>query len=200
MIIKFCLNLAAKSSSAYKDLCYDSTTGSGLLVLPSLRILRDYKNYIKPTRGCNPDVINNLGKKTASFSDIERYVTILLDETKIQEDSVWDKHSGELIEFVDLGDIYTNYATLKSVKKLAGHVLVFLVKSIMNPLSYSFANFATNGVTAFQILPIFWKAVCYLEKINLEVIAATADGASSNEKFFKVHKLLNGNAGTDVVY
>ena len=39
MIIKFCLNLAAKSSSAYKDFCYDSTTGSGLLVLSILQNL-----------------------------------------------------------------------------------------------------------------------------------------------------------------
>ena len=95
MIIKFCLNLAAKLSSAYKDLHYDSTTGSGLLVLPGLRKLRDYKNYVKPTRGFNPDAINDLGKKTASFSEIERYATKLLDKMKIQEDLVWDKHSGQ---------------------------------------------------------------------------------------------------------
>ena len=100
IIIKFCLNLAAKSSSAYKDLRYDSTTGSGLLVLPSLRTLRDYKNYIKPKRGFNLDVRNDLGKKTACFCKIERYVTILFDEVKILEDSVWDKHSGELTGFV----------------------------------------------------------------------------------------------------
>ena len=69
---------------------------------------------------------------------------------------------------MDLGDIYTNYATLKGVEKLVKHVLVFLVKSIVNPLSYSFATFATNGVTAFQIMPIFWKAVWYLEKKELK--------------------------------
>ena len=85
MIIKFCLNLAAKSSSAYKDLQYDSTTGTGILVLPSLRTLRDYKNYIRPTRGFNPEVINELAKKTVSFSEIKRYVTMLFDEMKIQE-------------------------------------------------------------------------------------------------------------------
>ena len=119
---------------------------------------------------------------------------------KIQEDLVWDKHSGELIGFVDLADVYTNYTTRKSVEKLASHILVFLVKSIVNPLPYGFATFATNGVTAFQIMPIFWKAVCYLEKINLKVIAATADGASPNRKFFEMHKPLDGNAGTDVVY
>ena len=85
MIIKFCLNLAAKSSSAYKDLWYDSTTVTGILVLPSLRTLRDYKNYIRPTRGFNPEVINELAKKTVSFSEIKRYVTMLFDEMKIQE-------------------------------------------------------------------------------------------------------------------
>ena len=82
------MNVAAKSSSVYKHLCYDSTTRSGLLVLPSLRTLRDYKNYIKPTRRFNPDVINDLGKKTASFSETEGYVTILLDEMKVQQDLV----------------------------------------------------------------------------------------------------------------
>ena len=63
MIIKFCLNLAAKSSSSYNDLRCDSKAGSGILVLPSLRTLRNYKNYIRPTRGFNPDVINDLSKK-----------------------------------------------------------------------------------------------------------------------------------------
>ena len=87
MIIKFCLNLAAKSS-AYSDLCYDNKTGNGILVLPSLHILRDYKNYIKLTRGFNPAVINDLSKKTANFSDVEQFVTILFDEMKIQEDLV----------------------------------------------------------------------------------------------------------------
>ena len=137
MIIKFCLNLAAKSSSTYKDLRYDSTTGSCLFVLPSLRTIRDYKNYIKSTRGFNPDVIHDLEKKTTSFCEIERYATILLDKMKIEEDLVWDKHSDEF-----------------------------------------------NGFTAFQIMPMFWKGVCYLEKTNLKVITTTADGASP-KKFFK---------------
>ena len=67
MIIKFCLNLAAKSSSAYKDLRYGSTTVTGIVFLPSLRRLRDYKNYIRPTRGFNPEVINELAKNFFTF-------------------------------------------------------------------------------------------------------------------------------------
>ena len=84
IILKFCLNLAAKLSSVLKDLCFDSTTVSDLLVFASSRTLRDYKNYIKSTREFNPDVVNNLGKQTANFSGIEGYVTILLDEMEIQ--------------------------------------------------------------------------------------------------------------------
>ena len=34
-------------------------------------------------------------------------------------------------------------------KKLSSNVLIFSVKSVVNILSYSFATFATNGVTAF---------------------------------------------------
>ena len=43
MIINFCLNLAAKLSSACKDLQYESTTGTDILVFPGVRTLRDYK-------------------------------------------------------------------------------------------------------------------------------------------------------------
>ena len=78
---------------------------------------------------------------------------------KIQENLVWDKHSGELIGFVDLGDINVNFATLKSTQTLSPHVLAFLIKSVVNPLSYSFATFATDGIMAYQIMPIFWQAV-----------------------------------------
>ena len=90
MIIKYCLNLAES---------HLQHTGSGILVLPSLRTLRDYKNYIKPTRGFNPAVIKELATKTSSFQPMERFVSIIFDEMKIQEDLVWDKYSGELIEF-----------------------------------------------------------------------------------------------------
>ena len=60
MVIKFFLSLATKSSSSYSDLRYDSKTDSGILVLPSLRTLRDYKNYIHPQRGFNKYVIEEL--------------------------------------------------------------------------------------------------------------------------------------------
>ena len=57
---------------------------------------------------------------------------------KIQEDLVWDKHTGEMIGFVDLGDMKLNYATVLATR-------IF------------YSNFS-----------IFWKAVNILENINLK--------------------------------
>ena len=75
-----------------------------------------------------------------------------------------------------------------------------MVKSVVNPLSYSFATFATDGITAYQIMPIFWQAVKYLEKINWKVIAATADGTSQNRKFSRMHKHPVDDLDAEIVY
>ena len=55
-------------------------------------------------------LLTNWLKKTVSFSEIERCVTTLFDGMKSQEHLVWDKHLGDFIRFVDLGDININYA------------------------------------------------------------------------------------------
>ena len=52
MIIRFCLPFATKSKSAY-----DQLRNSIVLVLPSRRTLRDYRNAIKRTVGFNSNVI-----------------------------------------------------------------------------------------------------------------------------------------------
>ena len=107
----------SKSQSAYNDLRCDAKTGSGVLILPSFRTLRDYKNYIRPTRGFNPDVITDFAtQKNKNFMPHERFVTILIAEMKIQEDLIWDKYTGELIGFVDFGDGGVNAATLDKPK------------------------------------------------------------------------------------
>ncbi len=110
---------------------------------------------------------------------------ICFDETKIQEDQVWDKNTGELIGFADLGDTNINHATLAKAQDIASYVLVFLVKSVVNPLSYSFATFATQGVPYLQLFPLFWRAVAILEKkCQLKVSGAACDRASSNRTLF----------------
>ena len=49
------------------------------------------------------------------------------DEMKTQENLVWFKQTGDLIGFVDLGDVNLNYETLQEINVIASHVPVFLL-------------------------------------------------------------------------
>ena len=95
--------------------------------------------------------------------------------------------TGELTGFVDLGDIELDYSTLNNISQLASSILVFMIKSLANPLSYSLATFTTAGITSEQLYSLFWRTVAYLEmKCALKVVASTADGASPDSNFFSL--------------
>ena len=85
---------------------------------------------------------------------------------KIKEYLGWDKHTGDLIGFVDLGDPELNFTTLKRSSELASHVLVFLLRSIVNPFKFSLANFATTNAKSTQLFPLFGKQ---LESLRISV-------------------------------
>lgn len=196
MLIRYCLSLAAKSPS-----CYEELRNSNILILPSQRTLRDYKNFIRPKRGFQDHVVEELQKLTNSYFDVQRYVVLLFDEMKINSNLVFDKVTGELIGYVDLGDPEVNYATLDKIDEIATHALVFFIRGVCTELKFSLAHFATDGVTADQLMPLFWEAVAVLEiSCNLWVIATTSDGASPNRRFYRMHKDLDDNSGKDVCY
>jgi hypothetical protein len=195
-VIRFALYLHGKSPAAYREL-----GESGALILPSERVLRDYKNYFKPKAGINKENIDCLKEKTSSFSAVQRYVAVVMDEMKIQSNLVYDKVSGDLIGFVDLGDPMTSFANLPEDDAIASHALAFLVRGLCTDLKHIVAYFFTKDVTSFQIMPIFWKVVSVLELcLNLPVCAVVNDGASANRKFFRLHSKLAGDLQCDVVY
>lgn len=196
MIIRFCLSLAAKSPS-----CYEELRNSKVLILPSQRRLKDYRNAIKPQRGFQPEVVTELKNMTDTYFDVQRYVVLLFDEMKVSANLVFDKVTGELVGFTDLGDPELNYAVLEKVDDVATHALAFIVRGLCTELKFCLAHFATTGVTAAQLMPIFWDAVCILESsCNLWVIATTSDGASPNRRFYRLHKALDNDADKDVCY
>ena len=195
-IIRFALSLHEKSASAYREL-----RDSGALILPSERVLRDYKNYFKPKAGINQENIDDLRGKTSTYSDLQRYVALIMDEMKIQSNLVFDKYSGDLIGFIDLGDPMTNFANLQEEDTLASHALAFLVRGMCTDLKHVVAYFFTGNVTSFQLMPMFWKVVSTLKlSLKLMVCAAVNDGASPNRKFFRLHAKLAVDLKCDVVY
>ena len=123
---------------------------------------------------------------------------------KTQSNLVWDKHTGELIGYVDLGETELNYATLEKTDNIATHILAFLIRSIVNPFKFNLANFETSGASASQMFPLIWKTISICELNCLKVLAVTCNGASPNRKLFKMHFSMTNeddmNPDVDVTY
>ena len=190
------MSVHGKSPSVYREL-----RDSGALVLPSERILRDYKNYFTPKAGINNENVDELRKKVSSFTEVQRYVVLVMDEMKVLYGLVFDKHSGNLVGFFDLGDPMTNFACLQEEDTLATHALAFLVRGLCTDLKHVIAYYFTRNVTSFQLMPVFWKVVSTLElSLSLYVIGLVNDGASPNRKLFKLHTELVDDPNCDVVF
>ena len=119
------------------------------------RLLNFYK--LSPfTRSSNQN--EDLIQKVKYFSDKEKFVVLLTDKMKIQENLVWDKYKGELI--VVLGNNDVNYATLSKVTTVASHVLVFLIRSIVNPLVLQ-----QMAVQLLQFLRFYGMPFLYMKNV-----------------------------------
>ena len=129
--------------------------------------------------------------KCDELSEGKRYVTILLDEMKIKEDIVYDKITGNMIGFCNLGSINDDLMKCEhgdsSHPPVAKYVLAIMVRGLFFKFDFPLAHFATEGVTGDQLYPIVWEGIRIIESTGLKVIAVTADGASPNRKFFHMH-------------
>ena len=82
---------------------------------------------------------------------------------KIDKNLVYDKYSGQLTGYVDLGDPDVNYSSFKDQNDLATHVLAYYVRGLASDLKFELGYFGTKDVTAHQIMLTFWRAVAILE-------------------------------------
>ena len=127
------------------------------------------------------------------MNGIEILICLCFDEIKIQSSLVFG--------FIVLVDPDTNYSTFSDLDKLASHILVYNVRGLCADLKFAFAYFATHGVTSFQIMTTFWKAISILEITwKLPIITVVSDGASPNRKFYNLHAPLDELNTKDVTY
>ena len=196
LIIRWCLNLKLMSSSAYH-----AFRTAGFIKLPCERTLRDYTNYFESKPGFQLEVNKQLVKESRvkTLTEAKKFCGIVLDEMKVKENLVYNKYAGEVIGFTKLGSINDELlqleqeclkgtATNQEHPTIATHLLVLLIRGIFIKLNFPYAHFATSGVTADLLFPIVWEAIRQVEGIGLKVLFITADGASPNRTFFRMHK------------
>ena len=124
-----------------------------------------------------------------NLEDTRKFVGLLVDEIKIKEDLVYNKHSGQIIGFTNL-DVSQRLLQLENESdcpSVASHVLSIMVRRVFFKMEFSYAHFGTTGVTGEQMFSLIWEAIRRLEACDIKVIFITADGTSTNRKFFRMH-------------
>ena len=101
-IIRWCLYLHYKSSG-----CYSAIWKAGVLTLPSDHTLRDYKHSSPSKSGFTKELDLELHEAVSQQkpSHLTKYVGLVLDEVYVKEGLYFNKHTGELIGYADLGEI-----------------------------------------------------------------------------------------------
>lgn len=198
MIIKWCLHLKMISSAAYHAM-----RSSGFIKLPSERTLRDYTHVVRGATGIQPEVSAQLIKesKVLTLQDWQKYAVVVFDEVKIKEDLVYNKHTCEIVGFVDLGSVNNKLSSLAELASLddfdpesvATHMLVFMFRGLFIRLEFPYAQYATKTAIASEICLMAWEVVRNLECCGFKVIALSCDGASTNRRFFRMHGTSSSN-------
>ena len=172
-MIKWCLFLRHQSSKAYELL-----RSSGCIHLPSQRTLRDYSHCVKSEAGFSTavDLLLMQANSMSSCPEWKKLVVLLLDEMYIRDDLLYNKHSGKLIGFANLGNVSDRILASERAaeggqeeQRLAKSMMVFMVKGLFTPLRFPYAQFPCNTLTGDLLFQPFWQAVFRLERMGFKV-------------------------------
>ena len=191
-MIRWCLYIHHRSSGAYSTL-----RNSGVIKLPSERTLSDYRHHAPSKCGFSVATDMQLLEllKHQKPAHLAKYVTVILDEMYIKEGLVFQKSTGSLIGYEDLGDInnllhdteeqINNPGTC--TRPLAKLMLVFMVRGTFTSFQFPYAQFPAASTKGSDLFPLFRKVLSRLTRLGIQVMAVTCDGASDNRRMFSLH-------------
>jgi len=189
IFIKWSLYLKYLSGKSYELL-----RKSGCIKLPSQSTLRDYTHHIPSKTGFSTENDQQFVDAAFLSEKLNKYVLLVMDEMHIKHDLVYDKHSGSLIGFVDLGNTNNQIMEFekalsaeKTDRELASTMLVFMVRGLLCKFNHPYVQFACNDVSGSQMFDPMWEAVSRLERLGFCVLGFSCDGASPNRRLWKLH-------------
>ena len=155
--------------------CIPDVAGVGLsqvTLSANIKRLQTYWN------GITSRLLDEQLMKAAEIDTLELWqkcVILILDEMSIHEDLVYDKHSGELIGYTNLGDINNHLLAFeKSLSdpgppEIANSMLMFMVQGLFIPLQFPYCQFPCCSVTGDLLFKPIWEAVYRIERCGLQV-------------------------------
>ncbi len=176
LIIKWCHYMRHQSGKPY-----DTLRDLVIISLPSQRTLQDYSNSVKAGAGFSVEVDHQLleASKLLTSPSYHSLIAILIDEMHIKEDLVYNKQSGKLIGFVNLGDIKNHLTSFekslvgdgeeecKDTVPLANSMVAIIVKGLFTMLRFVYVQFPCTSLNGEQLFNPFWDSVLRLERLGL---------------------------------
>lgn len=112
-----------------------------------------------------------------SCEDWKKLVILILDEMHIREDLVYQKSTGKMIGFINLGDINNHILAFERSLGVSGEdkivlansIMMFMVRGLFTPLRFAYTQFPCANITGGLLFHPFWQAVFHLEKMGLKV-------------------------------
>ena len=112
----------------------------------------------------------------------------------VKEGLYFNKHSGEVIGFSDLGELNNLLADYKqqlssteiTPRPLGKCMLMFMVRGLFTSLKFPYVQFPTASTKGSDIFPLVRQAIKHLTRLGLVVTTITCDGASDNRKMFSM--------------
>lgn len=146
--------------------------------MPLQRTLRDYTHHSPSVAGFSIDIDLQL-MEDAGFSSLQEFkkqICLVGDEMHIKKDLVYDKVSGELIGFVNLGDMTQHLLELEqqlvgsteSTQSLATTVFVFMVRVLFINLKLPMPPFQPSLPQQINFCHSIWKLFFDLRGVVLE--------------------------------
>ena len=122
-----------------------------------------------------------------------------MNEMYIKKGLVYNKATGTLIGFSDLGDVIQqlddyerNLSTgTPQSRPLAKTMFVMMVRKIFCNINFPYAQFPITSAKAEDIFPLLCRAIGHLELNGLHVFGVIGDGASVNHKLFGMYSKDN---------
>lgn len=124
---------------------------------------------------------------------------LLVDETKVCANRVFDRTTKELDGFAELLRFYNKLCYFWETKWTSISCSCISHKRTSNKLNISIFLFCYQEFNFSS--PIFWQGVSALEKsCTLWMIATTSDGTSTNRRFYWIHMDLDCNSQSVIEY
>ena len=101
---------------------------------------------------------------------------LLLNEMHVREDLVYDKNTGHMIGYTNLGDMINHLIEFERAVKgnneshvLAKSMMVMMVHGLFTTLRFPYVQFPCTKITGALLFHPFWQAVYRLERLGLKV-------------------------------